>query len=79
MAKHPHLGAHDDPSFVSRSRSTWEIVRRVSRYLRPYRWMAVATIACAVASLGFSFVYPKLTQYVIDDVIGQRQTQLLAK
>ena len=78
MAKHPHLGASDDPSFVSKSRSTWEIVRRVSKYLRPYRWMAVATIACAVASLGFSFVYPKLTQYVIDDVIGRQQTHLLA-
>jgi ATP-binding cassette, subfamily B, bacterial len=78
MAKHPHLGAQDDPSFVSKSRSTWEIVRRVSKYLRPYKWMAVATVGCAIASLGFSFVYPKLTQYVIDDVIGQRQMQLLA-
>jgi ATP-binding cassette, subfamily B, bacterial len=52
-------------------------VRRVSKYLRPYKWMAVATIGCAIASLGFSFVYPKLTQYVIDDVIGRQQTQLL--
>lgn len=78
MAKHPHLGAQDDPSFVSKSRSTWEIVRRVSKYLRPYKWMAVATIGCAIASLGFSFVYPKLTQYVIDDVIGRQQTHLLA-
>jgi len=72
------LGAQDDPSFVSKSRSTWEIVRRVSKYLRPYRWMAFATIACAIGSLGFSFVYPKLTQYVIDDVIGRQQPQLLA-
>ncbi|MGZ8898973.1 MAG: ABC transporter ATP-binding protein [Limisphaerales bacterium] len=78
MARHPHLGAQDDPSFVSKSRTTWEIVRRVSRYLLPYKWMAIATIACAIASLGFSFVYPKLTQYVIDDVIGQQQTQMLA-
>jgi ABC-type multidrug transport system fused ATPase/permease subunit len=78
MARHPHLGAQDDPSFVSKSRSTWEIVLRVSKYLRPYKWMAAATIGCAVASLGFSFVYPKLTQYVIDDVIGRQQTHLLA-
>ena len=78
MARHPHLGAQDDPSFVSKSRTTWEIVRRVSRYLLPYKWMAIATIACAIASLGFSFVYPKLTQFVIDDVIGQQQTQMLA-
>jgi ABC-type multidrug transport system fused ATPase/permease subunit len=78
MAKHPHTGAQDDPSFVARSRSTWEIVQRVSKYLRPYRWMAAATIGCAIASLGFSFAYPKLTQFVIDDVIGRQQTQLLA-
>lgn len=78
MARHPHLGAQDDPSFVSKSRSTWEIVLRVSKYLRPYKWMAAATVGCAVASLGFSFVYPKLTQYVIDDVIGRQQTHLLA-
>ena len=77
MARHPQLGAHDDPSFVSKARTTWEIVRRVSRYLLPYKWMAIATIGCAIASLGFSFVYPKLTQYVIDDVIGQRQLQML--
>lgn len=78
MAKHPHLGSEEDPSFLSKSRTTWEIVRRVSRYLRPYKWMAVATIGCAIASLGFSFVYPKLTQYVIDDVIGRQQAQMLA-
>ena len=78
MARHPHLSAQDDPSFVAKSRTTWEIMRRVSRYLGPYKLMAAGTIACAVLSLGFSFVYPKLTQYVIDDVIGQRQIQLLA-
>lgn len=78
MARHPHLGAQEDPSFVAKSRSTWEIIRRVSKYLGPYRWMAVATISCAIASLGFSFVYPKLTQFVIDDVIGRQQTHLLA-
>ena len=78
MARHPHLSAQDDPTFVSKSRTTWEIVRRVSRYLLPYKWMAMATIGCAIASLGFSFAYPKLTQYVIDDVIGRQQGQLLA-
>src|SRR5688572_3150145 len=78
MSRHPHLSAQTDPTFAAKSRSTWEIVRRVSRYLKPYRLMAAGTIACAILSLGFSFVYPKLTQYVIDDVIGQRQFQLLA-
>jgi ATP-binding cassette, subfamily B, bacterial len=78
MARHPQLSAQDDPTFVSKSRSTWEIVRRVSRYLLPYKGMAVATIGCAIASLGFSFLYPRLTQFVIDDVIIGRQGQLLA-
>jgi ATP-binding cassette subfamily B protein/subfamily B ATP-binding cassette protein MsbA len=77
MSRHPQLSAQADPSFVARSRSTSEIVRRVSRYLKPYKLMAAGTIGCAILSLGFSFVYPKLTQYVIDDVIGQRQVQML--
>lgn len=34
--------------------------------------MALGTIACALLSLGLSFVYPQITQYVIDEVIGQR-------
>src|SRR5262245_16324368 len=77
MARHPHLHANNDPSFNAKSRSTWEIVRRVSRYLRPYKVMAAATIGCAVLSLAFSFAYPKLTQYVIDEVIAKQQANRL--
>jgi ATP-binding cassette, subfamily B, bacterial len=66
-----------DPSFKAKSRSTWEIIRRVAVYLRPYRWMAAGTIACAILSLLFAVTYPKLTQFVIDDVIGSRKTELL--
>jgi ATP-binding cassette subfamily B protein len=77
MARHPHLHANNDPSFNAKSRSTWEIVRRVSRYLRPYKLMAAATIGCAILSLAFSFAYPKLTQYVIDEVIGNQKANLL--
>lgn len=40
--------------------------------------MAAGTMACAVLSLAFAFAYPKLTQFVIDDVIGQKRTNLLA-
>src|SRR5580765_5878771 len=77
MARHPHLHANNDPSFNAKSRSTWEIVRRVSRYLRPYKLMATATVGCAILSLAFSFAYPKLTQYVIDEVIGKHQANQL--
>src|SRR5438270_12551360 len=66
-----------DPSFHAKSRSTWEIIRRVARYIRPYRLMAVATVACAILSLLFSLAYPKLTQFVIDDVIRQKDAKRL--
>ncbi len=39
--------------------------------------MAFGTISCAVLSLGFSFAYPKLTQFVIDEAIGKKQIELL--
>jgi ATP-binding cassette subfamily B protein/subfamily B ATP-binding cassette protein MsbA len=39
--------------------------------------MAAGTIGCALLSTAFSLVYPKLTQLVIDDVIGKRRVELL--
>lgn len=72
-----HHVAPADPTLVARSRTTWEILRRVGGYLRPYAWMAAATIACALLSLAFSLAYPKLTQYVIDEVIGHKRADLL--
>ena len=68
---------HEDPTFGARSRSTWEVLRRVIVYLRPYRCLAAGTITCAVLSLLFALAYPKLTQYVIDDVIGRQRADLL--
>src|SRR5205085_2452697 len=46
-------------------------------YLRPYKGMAIATIVCALLSLLFSLAYPKLTQFVVDEVIQKRQVELL--
>lgn len=66
-----------DPTFQSKKRGAWEIIRRVAVYLKPYKGMALATVGCAVLSLGFSFVYPKLTQYVIDEVITQGRAEQL--
>jgi ABC-type multidrug transport system fused ATPase/permease subunit len=62
---------------VAKQRSTWEIVRRVAVYLRPYRWMALGTILCAILSTGCGFAFPKLTQFVIDDVIAARRLDLM--
>ena len=58
-----------DPTFSAKSRKTWEVVRRVAVYLRPYKLLAATTILCAVLSLLASFAFPKLTAYAIDDVI----------
>src|SRR6266436_1231094 len=79
MAHHPHRSAADeDPTFIAKSRSTWEILRRVAAYLRPYKLMAAGTIGCALLSLAFSLAYPKLTQFVVDKVIGKHRVDLLA-
>src|SRR5258708_34842439 len=67
-----------DPTFSVKSRSTWEVVRRVAVFLKPYKPMAAATIGCALLSLGFALAYPKLTQFVVDDVIGGRRLDWLA-
>src|SRR6516164_5365664 len=74
---HHFVHGHGDPTFVAKKRSTREILRRVVRYLLPYKLLAAATIGCAILSLGFSLAYPKLTQFVIDDVIGHKRTDLL--
>ncbi len=58
-------------------RSTWEVIRRVSHYIKPYKWLAAGTIGCAVFSLCFAFVYPKLTSYIIDEVITKQQLEQL--
>ena len=62
---------------LPRSRSTGEIIRRSVSYLRPHTRSAVTNIVCALLTLAFSFVFPQVTQYVIDDVIGSRKIYLL--
>src|SRR5712671_1118523 len=77
MAHHPNRSANSDATFRAKSRSTWEVVRRVAVYLRPYKLMAAGTVGCAVLSMALSLAYPKLTQFVIDDVIGHKRGDLL--
>lgn len=73
---HRHL-TENDPTFTAKKRSTTEIIRRVSVYLWPYKWLALATVGCAVLSLLCAFAFPRLTQFIIDDVIGDGQTDKL--
>ncbi len=70
--------SHGDPTMTARTRSSWEIIRRVAVYLRPYRGMAAGTVLCAVLSLVFAFAFPKLTQFIIDDIIARRRFEMLA-
>ncbi|NLH72951.1 MAG: ABC transporter ATP-binding protein [Verrucomicrobia bacterium] len=77
MSRHPGFGTHSDPTFRSEPRPTGEVVRRVAVYLRPYRWLAVGTVGCAVLSLLFGLVYPKLTRFLIDEVIAQQRHEAL--
>jgi len=78
MARVHQSTAGADPTFSARSRSTWEIIRRVSVYLKPYKGMAFGTMGCALLSLGFSLVYPHFIRSVIDDVIGKNRVNELA-
>ena len=73
---HRHL-TENDPTFTAKKRSTTEIIRRVSVYLWPYKWLALATVGCAVLALLCAFAFPRLTQIIIDDVIGDGQTDKL--
>lgn len=74
MASHPRA---TESNFAARKRSTWEVVRRVAVYLRPYKLLAVTTVLCAVLSLLASFAFPKLTAYAIDDVIRAGRAEKL--
>src|SRR5207253_1633052 len=42
-----------------------------------YKAMAIGTVACALFSQIFSLLFPKLTQFVIDDVITGKRVDLL--
>jgi ABC-type multidrug transport system fused ATPase/permease subunit len=71
------LNGDEDPTFKAKSRSTWEVVRRVAVYLRPYKAMAAANILCALASLACSLVFPRLVMFIIDDSVRGRRTGYL--
>jgi ABC-type multidrug transport system fused ATPase/permease subunit len=71
---HGHGNAEEDPTLSARKRSTFEVVRRVSVYLRPYYGLALGNLTCAVISLGFSFAFPQLAQMIIDDVVHPKGT-----
>src|SRR5579859_3592320 len=74
---HRHDTANDE-TMVARPRSAREIFARIFQYVRRYPRFAVGTMACAVVSTLAGLAFPKLTQIVIDDVIGKGRSDLLA-
>ena len=76
MSSYEYL-TENDPMFSAKKRTTVEIIHRVSSYLWPYKGLALATIACAIVSLLCAFAFPRLTQYIIDDVINAGDTSQL--
>ena len=68
---------YSELNFSAKSRATWEVVRRVAKYLRPYKLLATLTIFFAVLSLFSSFAFPHLTEKTVDEVIRQGHTEKL--
>ncbi|GAB4241569.1 MAG: ABC transporter ATP-binding protein [Candidatus Methylacidiphilales bacterium] len=50
---------------------------RIFAYIRNYPGFAIATLACAVLSTLAGFVYPKLTGWIINDVIAANRSEQL--
>ena len=72
-----HVHGDAKGAFAVRPRTTGEIIRRVSGYLRPYPLLASGTIVCALLGQLATFAYPKLTRFVMDDVIGSGRKEQL--
>lgn len=68
MSRHMHLS--EDPSLHTKARPAWEVVRRVSVYLRPYKGMFAAMLSCAILSLVFAFAFPKMIGMIVDRSIN---------
>src|ERR1043166_1031034 len=74
---HLHHDTDNDETMIARRRSAREIFSRVFAYVRRYPWFAAGTMVCAIISTLASLAFPKLTQIVIDDVIGKGKSSWL--
>jgi len=78
---HSHINTETDsnPTLSAKARSTRDVLGRVWVYLLPYKLLALGTIACAILSLAFGLVFPKLIGFTIDEVIDGGRSELLPK
>lgn len=63
-----------------RPNSTYDhrLMRRLLRYVRPYRWRVAAAVAVLIAGSSLELVGPWLTKIAIDNAIPAGDTRLLA-
>ncbi|MFW6076032.1 MAG: ABC transporter ATP-binding protein, partial [Chloroflexota bacterium] len=69
--------AREDTVDTRSAMGTREIVRRIAKLFRPYRWHVAGAIVAIIATASLGVVNPYLLQIIIDDAIPNRDlTQL---
>jgi ATP-binding cassette, subfamily B, multidrug efflux pump len=53
------------------------LLRRLLRYLRPYRWLALAAVLLLLLQSGLALVGPRLTQHALDVAIPRKDLGVL--
>jgi ATP-binding cassette subfamily B protein/subfamily B ATP-binding cassette protein MsbA len=62
----------------AKSRTMAEVLRLIGNYALRYKRNAAATIFLSLLALLFSFAYPQVIQFVVDDVIDNKRPALFA-
>ena len=65
-SSHARFGSHTDPTFRSEPRPAGEVIRRVSVYLRPYRWHVAAGILLSIVVSAMEAVRPYFIKHAMD-------------
>jgi len=61
---------------LASARTMADVLRRIGVYALRYKACAAANLAAATLALAFSFVFPQVIQFVVDDVIDNKRSQL---
>jgi ABC-type multidrug transport system fused ATPase/permease subunit len=62
---------------IPEARTTADFLRRTLVYLKPYRLLAAANLLFSILTIGFYFVFPQITQHIIDDAIAGKNIAIL--
>ena len=66
-----------DDQEVPPTRYDAALLRRLLRYLRPYRWLATGAVLLLLVQSGLALIGPRLTERALDVAIPQRDVGLL--